>query len=225
MRLLVITILAQRSLKYGLKAILEWQKKTNLKTEQSFYYFGYGANLSNKHLEKYNISSQRIGTALLDDHQLKFDLPCEYIGKGFAGIQPSPGAQTWGSLFKINREGLAMLDVLEWVPFKFYERKTVTVTCEDKTYANVQAYFTCSPKEGLVPSEGYLNYIISNGISEGLPQVYLDELKKTETKTEFEIDPGFCLSNPGKRRWKEESLRRFYQEHDKLREKLTKLIP
>jgi hypothetical protein len=59
----------------------------------------------------------------------------------------------------------------------------------------------------------------------GLAKEYIEELKGFVVQDNFALDPGFCLSNPSKRRILESVFFGIYLNHDRLREKLTKVIP
>jgi gamma-glutamylcyclotransferase (GGCT)/AIG2-like uncharacterized protein YtfP len=221
----MITILQQRTLKYGLR---EWLKiKSTLGRDQQLdtYYFGYGANLSLERFKKWHIPVEAVGAAYIDEHQLKFNLPCEYKGKGFAGIENVPGKRVWGILFKINSSALKMLDVLEWVPFNFYDRKLFEVVSNDKQYQNVHTYVTCHPRYDLIPSKAYLDFIIQAGRKADFPEEYLSELSTHPSATTFELDPSFVLRNPARKRVLSHKLSEVYLAHDRLREKLSRLIP
>ncbi len=221
----MITILQQRTLKYSLKELLKIKSKLNYDQVLDAYYFGYGANLSIGRFREFHIPAEIVGTAFIQDHQIKFNLPCEYKGKGFAGIEKSPGKVVWGVLYKVNSKALKMLDVLEWVPFNFYERKLFKVACGEKSYLDVHSYVTCYPRHDLIPSRGYLDFIIQAGLKANFPEDYIKELSYTPTATEFELDPSFDLRDPSRKRMLSEKLASIYLTHDKLREKLTRIIP
>ena len=196
----MITILQQRLLKYGFREYLKLKSFLGKDQNLDSYYFGYGANLSPERFKKWHIPSEIIGAACIVNHQLKFNLPCEYLGKGFAGIEESPGKKVWGILFKVNSNALRMLDILEWVPFNFYERRLFSVMSNDEIYSNVYSYVTCNPRYNLIPSKGYLDYIIQSGIKAGFPKDYLEELSQSPTATQFELDPSFVLRDPSRKR-------------------------
>ncbi len=221
----MITVLQQRAMKYGLRELLSLKRKINLDQGLDCFYFGYGANLSIDRFKKWNIPAEVVGPAFIKDHMLKFNLPCEYKGKGYAGIEHEAGQTVWGILFKVNESALKMLDVLEWVPFSFYERKLFDVSHDNEIYTNVHAYVTCHPKKNLVPSKGYLDYIISEGKKADFPETYLSYLSSIQSESSFELDPTFVLRNPSQSRLFSDKLGKLYLQHDVLREKLTKVIP
>lgn len=221
----MITILQQRSLKYGMRELLKLKKSLGQDQELDTYYFGYGANLSIERFKKWHIPAEVVGTSYIENHQLKFNLPCEYKGKGFAGIEECSGRKTWGILFKVNSKALRMLDVLEWVPFKFYERKLFKVINNGETYSDVHSYVTCHPRSNLVPSKGYLDFIIQAGTRAHFPEEYLQELSLHPFAEKFELDTSFDLRDPSRKRLFNDQLSKIYLIHDNLREKLTRLIP
>ena len=222
----MLIVLTQRFMKYGLKEVLKVQKRLGFEQHVNQYYFAYGANLSMARFSKFNIKAEVVGAARIQDHQINFNVPCEYVGKGFASIEPHASSAVWGTLYKINPEDLLMLDVIEWAPFGFYDRLKVNVeTSDHKVFPQVWAYVAKHPKQGLIPSRGYRDFIIKQGEEAQFPESYLKPIRETKVADDFKLDPGFRLSNPGKRRLFEGSLFGIYQKHDELREKLTKVIP
>lgn len=221
----MINILAQRTLKYSTRFILRLQKKLGIQGQANIYYFGYGANIGLKRFQDNYMRTEKIGNALLQDHELSFSVPCEYLGKGFASAEVKVGGEIWGCLFKINREALMLLDILEWVPFNFYRRKKVSVKVGESIYEQVWVYVGTNCLRQLRPDQNYLQYLIKSAEVEKLPGPYIAKLRSVERGQTFPLDPGFRLSNPSKRRFFESFLRKFYLKHDQLREKLSKLLP
>src|SRR5690606_27168460 len=82
----------------------------------------FGANMNADHLKRWGISPKTSTKACLKDFRLSIDLPCEYIGKGFASVVPDVGSEVWGVLHQINRLELSILDILEWIPFSYHHR-------------------------------------------------------------------------------------------------------
>jgi hypothetical protein len=218
-------ILCQRAMKHGMARALGLSRKLGLATATDQLYFAYGANLSEERLRKFNISFERIGTAVLSDYKLNFSMPCEYVGQGYANIEPCKGSSVWGTVFKLNKESLLMLDILEWVPFGFYDRKKVSVLHQGTMLDGVDVYMAKYPKSGLAPSASYLKAILNHARFGAFSNEYIEEISSQKTLGSFELDPGFRLSNPGKRRIFEKSLRSIYLRHDQLREILARKIP
>ncbi len=89
------------------------KKKLNPDAKKSELYFGYGANLSIDRFMARKINMQEVGNTVLLDHQLRFSLANEYQSKGYAGVHPCTGQQTWGVLYGIDKLSLKLLDALE----------------------------------------------------------------------------------------------------------------
>ncbi len=223
----MINILAQRLSKYSFNGLLKTANKLtpNLVSTEDILYFGYGANLGIDRFKTKGMNASLVGQGVVKDYEMYFGLPCEYKGKGYADIRANKGYEVWGSLFKMNRFSLLLLDILEWVPFSFYKKIKVNVLVDGKEYQNAIAYKACSPNQNLSPSSQYKNYILAKSKEFNFPDEYINKLDSIESKDHFELDPGFRLSNPAKRRIFEKQLQWVYLKHDLLREKFSRLLP
>lgn len=216
------TILTQRFLKYSLRianAVIGKVPKKNI------LYFAYGANMDPQILSSNKIRLKNGQHVCLKDHAIKITLPCEYVGKGYASVEPHEGYEVHGILWEISAIELALLDICEWVPFNFYRREKVVVTNDSGEKQEAFCYFAQSPKNNLSTSESYKNLLVQIAINQKFPQHYIDVLKSLPIRESFELDHHFNLSNPSKKRFLADPLNKFYSIHDKLREKLCNLLP
>ena len=220
----MLNIIKHRLLKKSGKISLKFLKKIEYCQEANEYYFAYGANLNSKRFQENSIPYLDFGKACLKKHKISFSLPCEYKLKGFANVIEDENHSAWGKLYKVSKMGLFLLDILEWVPFKFYRRELVEVVNNDGITLKAWTYKAINPKFNLFPPEQYLNLIISKSIEEDFPKDYIDYLRTIKPKNNFELDFGFRLSNPSKRRWFEKELISIYRYHDVFREKLSRFI-
>jgi gamma-glutamylcyclotransferase (GGCT)/AIG2-like uncharacterized protein YtfP len=220
----MINIITQRLLKQTSKIILKSLKKLNIQQETSEYYFAYGANLNSKRFIDHSIPFEILGNACLKDHQISFSMPCEYIGKGFGNVTNKKNDSVWGKLFKISKPGLILLDILEWVPFNFYKREKVEISNNNGETFQAWVYKVINPDFSLIPPKGYLELIINKSSEANFPKNYIDHLKLFDSEETFELDHGFRLSNPKKRRLFEKKFKNIYKIHDELREKLSDII-
>ncbi len=223
----MLSILSQRASKYSLTAILSLLKKMNMNkiNHPTEYYFGYGANLSTERFQKKNMAVEDFGIAELRDYKINFSLPTESIGKGYASIEPSKNDIVYGKLFKISKLSLVLLDIMEWVPYRFYDRIKVTIYSNNKQIKNVNVYIASFPKKGLKPTKTYLHNIIKESKRLKFPQSYIEMLEKVEYGDNFKLDSGFRLSHTGKRRLFEKRLAALYLKHDKLRDIIASRLP
>lgn len=159
-----------------------------------------------------------VGVARLDDHALKFSLPCEYLGKGFASADPEPGKTVWGYLYKIDRASLFLLDIMEWAVLNQYRRIPIKAKTLNGEEIEAKTYQAKHAKEGLLPATGYKEAILRAARSHDFPPNYLEEIEQHPSRGNFALDPGFSLLAPSRRRLFENALRRVYLSHDKIRE-------
>jgi hypothetical protein len=220
----MIVVIVQRTSKYFLQTANRILNRS-LKVDRHKY-FAFGANMDVDSLKKKSIFPATSVAAMVDDHQIEISLPCEWYGKGFASIVNRPDHQVFGVLHEVTPLELAILDVLEWVPFNFHRRIEISVNPVDggdpcKAWAYIAKY----PRSGLKTSIGYRNLLVKGARDLKLPDTYVDELANLPVAESFEPDFGFRLSNPSKRRWLETKLTPFYKVHDQWREKLCRLLP
>lgn len=222
----MLTILTQRSLKLGALGIVKLRRKFLGKDlpPAAVYYFAYGANLDPKRFEKYGMNALPIGPARLDDYALKFTLPCEYIGKGYASIEPETGKAVWGFLYQLDRYAFLLLEAMEYVFLKHYRKIEVEVATRDGVRIKAVSLRTGVPMAGLVPSTEYKKKILSAAEQHGFPASYLSELQQVSSRDVFPLDHGFSLLFPARRRFFERALRPIYQVHDRVREHLCEFL-
>lgn len=216
------SVIRQRFMKYAAIA-----KCSLLRDEQlTELYFGYGANLSQKRFENYRMANEFHGPAVLYDHKIAYSQPCEYRGKGYANVEEHGGGQVWGVVYALSETSIALMDILEWVPFSFYDRVKKEVTIErtgERT--TVWSYVSASPRSGLRPSEHYRELILSESVSYGFPRHYIEEIRNVQVANEFAIDPEFNLACPAKpRRWASK-YPILAGVHDAMREKIAEILP
>ncbi len=218
----MINILTQRLMKYSIRPGNHLASKLPL---QRAHYFAFGANMNAKWLKQNNIFPTKSHVAYLQDFELHIDAPCEMAGKGYASVSPKPGARVYGIVYEISRYELAILDVLEWTFFKFYERHQAPVIIRDGETVDSWFYVALAPMNGLKASTFYKNILVSAATENSFPADYVAHLKDLPEAENFKLDYGFRLSNPSKRRWFEKQLMPLYRAHDNWREKICQYLP
>lgn len=220
----MIAVLRQRAVKHTLLRLVTISTKIK-KMKRTEYYFGYGANLSIDRFVSRKMNVKEIGNSILIDHEIKFTLANEYLGKGYAGVHYKQNEKVFGVTYKIDLLSLALLDTLEWCGFGAYERKKVNVEImETGEIVDAWCYFVKYPKDGLFPSKLYISNMIKTAKERNFPDTYIKFLENQESKERFEIDHGFSLLFYGKRRFFEKKLKPFYKFHDRIQEKICDLI-
>lgn len=222
----MLTVLAQRSLKLGAIGIVNLRRRLlgNRLPAPNIYYFAYGANLDPKRFEKYGMNARAIGPARLDDYALKFTLPCEYVGKGYASVEPDSGKTVWGILYQLDWYDFLLLDAMEYVFLNHYRKIEVEVVTKDGAREKAIVLRTGFPTEGLVPSSEYKKMILEAAKKHGFPEDYLRQIETVHSRDTFDLDPGFSLTIPRWRRPFEKLLRRPYLLHDRMTEILCEKL-
>jgi hypothetical protein len=218
----MLNVLAQRIAKYGLQSLNRVGTKVPM---ARFQYFAFGANMDPAALLEKRIYPRTSVAAVVANVRIEITSPCEFIGKGFASLEEKGGAEVHGVVHDISwLEGL-ILDVMEWVPFRFHERVRGVARTTDGRDTKVFYYVACSPKVGLSTSQGYRDMLVKAAERYAFPEQYIAQLKALPVADGFAIDHGFRLSNPALRRWRERELLRLYRIHDEMREKLCRVLP
>jgi len=222
----MISILTQRALKVAMMTYVRERKRfrSGKLPKPDIYCFGYGANLNIERFKKYDMNVEAVGIARLENFALKFSLPCEYLGKGFASVEPEEGKEVWGMLFKMDRPSLLLLDIMEWAVLNQYRRVKVNVKAADGKEYEAFVYRARYPKEGLLPSTEYKNAILKSSRELKCPENYISEIADTLSHDTFELDPGFSLIMPSMRRPLEKFLRPIYLQHDQIRERICEWL-
>lgn len=99
-----------------------WYRRFGLRVEgqpaDEVWYFAYGANMHDSaYRERRRMRPIDWRPGRIDGHRLRFNLGGRPKGKAApANIEPSPGDEVWGVLYKITRRDLIWLDSTEGVP-------------------------------------------------------------------------------------------------------------
>lgn len=161
-----------------------------------------------------------LGIARLVNHELRFDFPCEYLGKGYASVAPEPQKEVWGMLFEIDALSLWLLDTMEWANFGQYRRILLPVETREGKSVTAYVYQTRWPRSGLRPSRLYKEGIIRSALELGFPSSYIQDVQRHPHGEAFPLDPEFSFWHPTRPRLGAKVLRGLYLRHDRWREKL-----
>jgi gamma-glutamylcyclotransferase len=145
-----------------------------------FYYFAYGSNMSTERLKDRIGDCKVISGAILSNHDLLFNKYSNSDGTGKANISYSKEKSVHGVVYKLAKEQLDRLDLFEGAKLSppHYTRENMEVQLYDGSKVEVITYVAHQnfTREGLVPSQEYLDWILNglkeNGIKEG------DSIKK-----------------------------------------------
>src|ERR1700756_1445479 len=132
-------------------------------------YFAYGSNLCIKQMALRCPDAADPRPAVLSDHDWLIN------ERGVATVEPFAGNEVHGVLWLISDDDLAMLDSAEGVPVR-YRRDRLTVHTHDGP-APAWVYIDHRVPPG-PPRPGYLPRIIDGAVHHGLPQRWIDFLRR-----------------------------------------------
>jgi gamma-glutamylcyclotransferase (GGCT)/AIG2-like uncharacterized protein YtfP len=149
--------------------------------------FQYGSNCSSARLnseERLQGDAVIIGWAeTIDNYELKFDVWSTKNNCAAANIVPGGDTRVQGVLYEIPDDlldrntaprGRKSLDAIEG---KNYARKSIRVRKRDGDTVVAQTYVVTQPKDDLLTSAEYVNYIISGLREHGADEAYIDKVK------------------------------------------------
>lgn len=132
-------------------------------------YFAYGSNLCVRQMAQRCPDAARPRPAVLADHDWLINQ------RGVATVEPLAGNQVCGVVWQISDGDLATLDSAEGVPVR-YRRDEMTVHTDDGP-ASAWVYIDHRVTPG-PPRPGYLPKIIDGATQHGLPQRWVDFLRR-----------------------------------------------
>ncbi|BBY24718.1 hypothetical protein MSTO_49230 [Mycobacterium stomatepiae] len=132
-------------------------------------YFAYGSNLCIRQMARRCPDATDPRPAVLSDHDWLIN------ERGVATVEPFAGNQVHGVLWQLSDHDLATLDSAEGVPVR-YQRDELTVHTDDgpaPAWVYIDQRVTPGP-----PRPGYLPKIIDGAVHHGLPQRWIDYLRR-----------------------------------------------
>jgi phage replication-related protein YjqB (UPF0714/DUF867 family) len=132
-------------------------------------YFAYGSNLCVRQMALRCPEAADPRPAVLSDHDWLINQ------RGVATVEPFAGNEVHGVLWQVSSDDLAMLDSAEGVPVR-YRRDRLTVRTDDgpsPAWVYIDHRVTPGP-----PRPGYLPRIIDGAVYHGLPQRWIEFLRR-----------------------------------------------
>jgi phage replication-related protein YjqB (UPF0714/DUF867 family)/gamma-glutamylcyclotransferase (GGCT)/AIG2-like uncharacterized protein YtfP len=132
-------------------------------------YFAYGSNLCARQMAQRCPDATSPRPAVLAGHDWLINQ------RGVATVEPFDGTHTHGVVWQISDHDLATLDSAEGVPVR-YRRDRLTVHTNDGP-SDAWVYIDHRVNPG-APRPGYLERIIDGAVHHGLPQRWIDFLRR-----------------------------------------------
>lgn len=129
-------------------------------------YFAYGSNMSTVRLRARIPRAEPIGAARIEG----FETLCNKRGKdgsGKANLVPTPAAEAWGVLFRLDAADWEILDRYEWG----YRRSASRVLARKGKAHRAQLYLALQPEEHEIPPFDWYRALCLEGAREhALPE-------------------------------------------------------
>jgi hypothetical protein len=136
------------------------------------YYFGYASNLDIATLQgRLREDPILVGIGILHDYVFEFSFP-NADGSARANIHEKEGDQVIGLVFQMSKDSIAYF--LNSEPGYHFIEKQVLVNSKMLTAYTFQSDIR---KEGIIPTEEYLETILNGGKSQGINPSYLEEIR------------------------------------------------
>ncbi len=158
--------------------------KLFVRSDKTYKYFAYGGNLDPGVLRRRKIEILSEQDYVLKDHELRFNVPGEYEGMGYASAEFSKGEEIYGRIYELSKIDAERMDYYEASAFLGVYRRVVQPYGADELFF----YQAVNPKENLKPTTAYLNYIIvAYSTSKSVPEGVLANLRSMEAVETKEI--------------------------------------
>lgn len=152
-----------------------WGLRLDGKPGEDVWYFAYGANMhDNAFRERRRMRPLEWRAGRLDGYRLRFNLEGRPRGRAApANIEPRPGAEVWGVLYRLRRRDLVRLNASEGVPGRRY--RPIEVEAEDGEGGRILAvtYIADGREDDGAPSLRYLTLLREGARAHGLPAHWL----------------------------------------------------
>ncbi len=132
-------------------------------------YFAYGSNLCVEQMALRCPDAEDPRPAVLSDHDWLINQ------RGVATVEPLTGTQVHGVLWQVSDDDLATLDGAEGVPVRYRRDRLVVQTSDGPAPAWVYIDHRVTPGP---PRPGYLPRVIDGAVHHGLPQRWIDFLRR-----------------------------------------------
>ncbi len=132
-------------------------------------YFAYGSNLCVRQMALRCPDAADPRPAVLSDHDWLINQ------RGVATVEPLAGSQVHGVLWQVSEHDLATLDSAEGVPVRYRRDRLTVHTDEGLSPAWVYIDHRVTPGP---PRPGYLPRVIDGAVDHGLPQRWIDFLRR-----------------------------------------------
>lgn len=144
------------------------------------WYFAFGSNMHDAVFRgRRGMRPREWRVARIAGYRLRFNLDGRPRGRSApANIEPCPGEEVWGVIYRIARRDMVRLDSTEGVPGRFYRQLLLDAVDEDGRAIEVVAYAAPGKEADGNPSLRYITLLREGARAHGLPGHWIDRLER-----------------------------------------------
>ena len=166
-----------------------WYRRFGLRVEgrpaDEVWYFAFGANMHDSAFRvRRRMRPLEWRPGRIRDYRLRFNLEGRPKGKAApANVEPSPGAEVWGVLYKITRRDLIWLDSTEGVPGPRYRQIRIEAEDREGNHMPCVTYIAEGKETDGNPSLRYITLLREGARAHDLPEHwvrFLNNVKHAE---------------------------------------------
>lgn len=144
---------------------------------QTLIYFAYGSNIKKEQMNERNVVIYKSYKGFIKDYKLEFNKQSK-DGSSKANITKAIGKIVWGICFELDTDGFENLKKYE----KGYEELEVAVYNENQEILFTAKTFISNKICVKLPTNEYLQRIITGAKQHKLPEDYIKEIEKQLTQ-------------------------------------------
>jgi gamma-glutamylcyclotransferase len=153
------------------------------------FYFAYGSNMDPATLRgRRGIEWTRAAPAVARGWRLAVDKPSLLgTGEAMATIDADPSGEVWGVLYDLAATDYEHLEFTEGVLIDHYRRTGIEVTPShswDAPLVEAVTLVSSHHDHTLKPTTRYMNLLVAGAMEHGLPQSWLDALRRIDAVEE-----------------------------------------
>ena len=147
---------------------------------EEIWYFAFGSNMHDdvfRGRRRMNPREWRVGR--IADYRLRFNLEGRPRGRAApANIEPCPGEEVWGVVWRITRRDLLRLNSTEGVPGGYYRPVWLAAEDADRRPLRAVAYVASGGETDGEPSLRYIGLLREGARAHGLPERWVEKLDR-----------------------------------------------
>ncbi|MDZ7842611.1 MAG: gamma-glutamylcyclotransferase family protein [Gammaproteobacteria bacterium] len=151
--------------------------------DDEVWYFAFGANMHDSVFRgRRQMTPVEWRPGRLKDYRLRFNLEGQPKGRAApANIEPAPGSEVWGVLYRMTRRDLLWLDHTEVVPgWKYRHLWTEAEDCQGHRLSPAVTYIANGADSDGRPSQRYITLLREGARQHELPEHWVRFLERVE---------------------------------------------